>query len=134
MDYILANPDRNAGNIMFRDGHVKLIDHGSALAGIDFNPAFDNHAFVPYYLRVFASGGFGKMTPEQRLKALPRLNAEGEKKLSEWIGRLNKEVLQKILIPYGIDPTPELARLELLKFACSVQSADLAVLSVWTIG
>ena len=134
MDYILANPDRNAGNIMFRDGHIKLIDHGSALAGIDFNPAFDNHAFVPYYLRVFASGGFGKMTPEQRLKALPRLNAEGEKKLAEWVSRLNKEVLQKILIPYGIDPTPELARMELLKFSCSVQSADTAVLSVWTIG
>lgn len=134
MDYILANPDRNAGNVMFRDGYVKLIDHGSALAGIDFNPAFDNHAFVPYYLRVFAPGGFGKMEPEQRLKALPRLNAEGEKKLGEWIRRLDKVVLQKILIPYGIDPTPEVARLELLQFAIGIQAADLAVLSCWTIG
>ena len=134
MDYILANPDRNAGNVMFRDGYVKLIDHGSALAGIDFNPAFDGHAFVPYYLRVFASAGFGKMTPEQRLKALPRLNVEGEKMLGEWIHRLDKVVLQKLLIPYGIDPTPEIARLELLQFAVTIQAADLAVLSCWTIG
>jgi hypothetical protein len=74
------------------------------------------------------------MTPEQRLKALPRLNVEEEKKLGEWIHRLDKAILQKLLIPYGIDPTPEIARLELLQFAVTIQAADLAVLSCWTIG
>ncbi len=51
LDYVLGNPDRNSGNVMFCQGEVKLIDHGSALAGIDFKPAHDKFSFVPFYLR-----------------------------------------------------------------------------------
>jgi hypothetical protein len=131
MDYILGNPDRHSGNIMFCGPEIKLIDHGSALAGIDFRPGVDNYSFVPYYLRVFAPKDFSKQLPEEKLLALPRINQEKSSELAVWLQHLDNQILLKILIGYNIDPAPEEARLEFLKVACGVQPADLAINSAW---
>lgn len=133
MDYILGNPDRNMQNLMFCGPEVRLIDHGSALAGIDFKPATDKYSFVPYYLRVFCRGDFSKMTSSEKLQSLPRVGAGVEKELNEWLQKLDLDILRKLLIGYNIDPVPELARLESLKFACGIQPTDLAINSAWVV-
>lgn len=133
LDYVLGNPDRNNGNIMFCGPEVKLIDHGSALAGIDFKPSIDKYSFVPCYLRAFCRGGFNTMQSHEKLEALPRVSPTVEKELGEWIVKLDDGIVRKLLIGYNIDPVPDIARLDFLKFACGIQPADLAVNSAWVI-
>lgn len=133
LDYILANPDRHASNVMFCGPEVRLIDHGSALAGIDFKPPIDKYSFVPYYLRVFCRGDFKDLLPHEKLLALPRVHPTLEKELNEWLNKLDGEILRKLLIGYNIDPVPEMTRLEFLKFASTIQPADLAISSAWVV-
>jgi hypothetical protein len=133
LDYVNANPDRHSGNVMFCGPEIRLIDHGSALAGIDFKPPTDKYSFVPYYLRVFCRGGFSRVSVDEKVLALPRVNPSVEKELGEWLLKLDGGIVQKLLISYNIDPVPELARLDFLKFACGIQPADLAVNSAWVV-
>jgi hypothetical protein len=134
MDYVLGNPDRHSGNVMFCGNQVRLIDHGSALAGIDFQPPIDKHSFVPYYLRVFCPAGFGQLAADQKFKILPRVSEEIQSELVRFINMLHENIISALLLQYNIDPAPEVARLELLKFAVGIQPADLAINGVWTIG
>jgi GNAT superfamily N-acetyltransferase len=57
LDYVLGNPDRHSQNIMVDPDNksVKLIDHGSALAGPSFDPSEDSNSFIPFYLRAWPS-------------------------------------------------------------------------------
>lgn len=131
MDYIMGNPDRNAGNIMMRSGVLKLIDHGSAFAGKDFSPATDGNSYVPYYLRALAPDDFEKLPAFQRLNNLPRLSDTERERLSTWLRSLDASELANILYRYGIDAKPSVDRLNLLVGALAFQPADLAVLSFW---
>lgn len=133
IDYILGNPDRNSGNVMFCNGEVRLIDHGSAFAGVDFKPGHDKFSFVPFYLRALAAGDFNKLSPEQKLRSLPRLSAVLEGEFKHWLISLDSGLMSKLLIINGVDPVASLARLELLKDALDYQPADLAVLSNWVL-
>jgi hypothetical protein len=133
LDYVCGNPDRHYGNVMASGDKVKLIDHGSAFAGASFDPAHDKQSFVPCYLRPGVPG-WSKLSTDQKLRALPRLNAENESKFRKWLLDLNKQTLSQLLIPFGIDPTPEHDRLERLQKATSYQTADLAILSCWVVG
>lgn len=133
IDYILGNPDRNSGNVMFCQGEIKLIDHGSAFAGIDFKPGRDKYSFVPFYLRALSAGDFNKLSPEQKLKSLPRLPAVLEGEFKHWLISLDSDIMRKLLIINGVEPTPSLARLELIKEALDFQPADMAVLSNWVL-
>jgi hypothetical protein len=133
MDLVLGNPDRNAGNIMASGDKVKLIDHGSCFAGFKFDPAKDGISFVPYYLRPDVQG-FTQMTTNDKLRSLPRLNAQNEAKLRRWILDLNPELMGQIMTQYGIDSGPEKDRLQKLQQALGYQTADLAVLSQWVVG
>jgi hypothetical protein len=90
-------------------------------------------SFVPYYLRPSVPG-FNKMTTNEKLRHLPRLNHENETKLKKWLLDLSPSILQQIMTIYGIDAGPEIARLQKLQMACSYQTADLAILSAWTVG
>jgi hypothetical protein len=133
LDYLAGNPDRHQGNLMASGASVKLIDHGSAFAGLDFDPAKDGISFVPYYLRPSVAN-FTKLTTDQKLRVMPRLNAENEAKFKRWLLELNSQILGQLIMSYGIDPSPEIGRLEKLQQACSYQSADLAVISSWVVG
>jgi hypothetical protein len=133
LDYVLGNPDRHSGNIMASGEKVNLIDHGSAFAGASFDPAKDGMSFVPYYLRPGVVG-FGKLSTEGKLRSLPRLNSENERKFGKWLLDLSSQIIGKLVSGYGIDPTPEIKRLEKLQQACSYQNADLAILCCWVVG
>ena len=133
LDYVLGNPDRNAGNVMTRGGEVRLIDHGSALAGRHFAPAEDANSFVPYYLRALTPGDFAALAPEAKLRALPRLSAGAEQNLRTWLEELPAAAIAAQLRAYGVDPTPALERLRFLQGAVGVQAADLAVMAPWVL-
>jgi hypothetical protein len=133
LDYVLGNPDRHAGNLMASGDKVKLIDHGSTFAGVSFNPATDGMSFVPYYLRPGVIG-FNKLSVDEKLRKLPRLNPEIEKSFRKWLLDLSSDIMGHIIMMYGIDPQPEQNRLNRLQSATSYQSADLAILSCWVVG
>ena len=132
MDFVFGNPDRHAGNLMASGDTVKLIDHGSSFAGDGFTPATDGISFVPYYLRpgVFT---WSKLTTDEKLRKLPRLNSKDEKDLRDWLLDLNIDVIKTILNTYGIEAEPTQKRLERLQHSLSYQSADLAILSAWVV-
>lgn len=131
LDFVLGNPDRHANNLMVRDGDVKLIDHGSAMAGPDFDPAHDKYSFTPFYLRAWAPPKFSKLSDEDKLKYMPRLDKQTEEKLRSWIDGLHAEDLDKILYRYGVNPAPARARLAKLKAMVASEPADLAINKLW---
>ena len=133
LDYVGGNSDRHSGNLMYLGPEVRLIDHGSALAGIDFRPPVDKYSFVPCYLREFCPPGFGKLDAHAKLLKLPRGSNGVGKELTEWLQKLDGKILQKLLIGYDVDPAPCMARLEFLKTACGIQPADLAINGAWVV-
>lgn len=134
IDYVLGNPDRNAGNVMLRGTDVALIDAGSALAGPGFYPAGDPDVFTPYYLRALATSGFGDLAPETRQDALPRLNSAVAGELERWLRAVDLAVLGAALRPYGVDGRAEIGRSEALLAAVDTSDADDAVNAAWTTG
>ena len=133
IDFVLGNGDRNAGNLMASGDAVRLIDHGSSFAGEGFDPPKDGVSFVPFYLRPGVLD-FNKLSTNDKLRAMPRLNAENELKLKRWLLELSPEIMGTIMTQYGIGSEPEKARLQKLQQATSYQTADLAVLSAWVVG
>ncbi len=133
LDYILGNTDRHAGNIMVRGADVKLIDHGSALAGADFAPGSDRYSFVPFYLRALAPADFGQLSSGDQLKALPRLSAPAAADLRSWLDGLDGQELAATLHRYGVDAAPSVNRLDHLKTAAAHTPADLAVNGAWVL-
>lgn len=133
LDYICGNPDRHAGNIMCSNVDIKLIDHGSAFAGEDFNPPVDQNSFFPYYLRASCPSDFNNLTVGGKLKSLPRVSLSSLKSLRSWVMGLNTGALSLILEQYGIQPDPSMKRLERIQNGCGYQNADLAILSVWIV-
>jgi hypothetical protein len=133
LDFVLGNPDRHYGNAMASGDKVKLIDHGSSFAGLKFDPAKDQMSFVPFYLRPGVDN-FNSLTTNEKLRVMPRLNAQNEAKLRKWILDLNPELLGQIMTQYGIDSGPEKDRLQKLQQALGYQTADLAILSCWVVG
>lgn len=137
LDYVLGNPDRHANNLMADATgdtvrpDVKLIDHGSAMAGPDFDPAYDESSFVPYYLRAWAPGSFNDLDEDQKLKVMPRLHPRVAEDLHGWLSDIHAHELQLTLIRYGIDPEPALGRLAKLKMMISQEPVDLAINKLW---
>jgi hypothetical protein len=130
LDYVLGNVDSHSGNIMALGDKVVLIDHGSAFAGKDFSP-LDKYTFIPAYLRAVCPDNFKGMTPEEKLKALPRVSPIQEVKLKGWILGLDDKILAEVCYRYGTDPLPEINRLNSLKGMCLRMPADLAINSLW---
>lgn len=113
LDFVLGNPDRHGMNLMMSpEGELKLIDHGSAFAGIDFDPSRDENSFVPFYLRAWAPARFNALSAGEKLKLMPTVSHNVEKLLRRWVAALDAQALGSLLQEYGIDPEPSLARLE----------------------
>jgi hypothetical protein len=132
-DYAIGQTDRHAGNVMVRPPAVALIDYGSAFAGRDFAPALDRLTFVPFYLRALAPGEFSQLDPEGKLRALPRLNAEGAAALKAWLDGIDDVKLGAALERHGVDPKSTLDRLGQLRAGAGYSPADLAINAAWTI-
>lgn len=131
LDFVLGNPDRHAGNLMVHDGDVKLIDHGSAFAGTEFDPAHDRFSFTPYYLRAWCDGKFSQMSPQAKLKVMPRLDRQTEESLKGWIDGLKPEDLDRVLLRYGVNSEPAKARLASVKAMSAGMPADEAINKLW---
>lgn len=136
-DFVLGNPDRHANNLMSDSedppgrADVKLIDQGSAMAGNDFDPAHDQNSFVPYYLRAWAPIAFNRLTTDEKVHVMPRLSSHGEADLRGWIDNIHADELQLILVRFGINPEPALARLAKLKALSAEFPSDEAVDKIW---
>lgn len=156
MDYVFGNPDSHGGNVMADptpvegDGHerhrhfqhsdqpvdstedVQLIDHGSAYAGDEFDPAHDHASFVPFYLRAWAPHtNFNQLPLEDKLKYLPRVHGDVAKRLTTWIEGRRPDEVRVICQRYGIDPEPTLKRLEKLQALARTMPVDEAVDRLW---
>lgn len=131
-DYVLGNPDSHGQNLMTDDeGDVKLIDHGSAFAGDDFDPAHDKNSFVPYALRAWAPRSFNTLSTEDKLHYLPRLNPEVAARIGKWVAQISSAHLEAVCHRYGIDPTPTTKRLALLKERATQMPVDKAINELW---
>lgn len=114
LDYVLGNPDRHAGNMMTDGEWVVLIDHGSALAGDEFDPN-DSNTFCPYYLRCWGASNFAKLSPKERYRMIPHPNDIQEEMLKVWVESLPVDSVRVKLESYGVDPKPFQARLATLR-------------------
>lgn len=130
LDYVLGNPDRHGGNVILRGDEFKLIDHGSAFAGKEFNPAHDWASFVPFYLRAWAPH-FSKMSTADKLRVMPRLGDKSAEDLKTWLKNLDPYQLRHDLLSYGIDPQYITNRLNELKVASETMPVDLAINTAW---
>jgi hypothetical protein len=131
--YVLGEPDGHGQNVMMdEDGEVRFIDHGSAFAGSQFDPANDQDSFVPAFLRAWAPPQFNALPPEEKLRSMPRVNARVAGELQAWILGLQPSELAALLVPYGIDPKPSLERLARLRAAVTGAPADEAINRLWT--
>jgi len=135
LDFILGNPDRHGQNLMVgpaKDNfHVALIDHGSAFAGSDFDPASDPNSFIPYYLRAWQASSWKELDAEGRLKAMPMISRNLDDELKEWVNRLHADDLEQILTRYGIDPKPSVERLAKVKSLLTADNMSAAVNRLW---
>lgn len=113
MDYLLGNPDRHSQNIMVDPkGHlVKLIDHGSAMAGNSFDPVNDPDSFIPYYLRAWTGRKFTTMSPKERMLAMPSMDPQTSKGYDIWVKDMPDHQIAAILEEYHVNPQPALRRL-----------------------
>jgi hypothetical protein len=135
LDGVLASVDRHGNNLMINDeGHVALIDHGSSFAGFSFNPGNDDNSFVPYYLRVWGPDkGWNKMSKDQQLASLPRLPDAMDEVLKKGVLRLDIHDLSEVLLRYGINPAPSVARLKKVQsFAEKPSNLSVGLNRMWT--
>lgn len=131
LDYVAGNVDRHAGNLMYRAGDIRLIDHGSTFVGEGFAPGHDKNSFVPAYLRAWTNSNFSAMSSVDKLKHMPRLGRQGEEDLADWIDGLDSAVIKSVCTRYGINPVPAVERLARVKLYMSRQPSDLAVNRIW---
>ena len=131
LDYICGQTDRHAQNILATtEGRVGLIDAGAAFAGRDFNPSHDKNSFIPYYLRAW-SDGFNRLTPQERLRAMPHTDEGSRNYLSSWVNQIDENRLRHILESHGVDAEPTLERLAHLRELAAMNGVDRAINSMW---
>jgi hypothetical protein len=120
LDWVAGNGDRHGHNLLMNpEGQVRLIDHGSAFAGIRFDPAHDRQSFVPFYLRFSTPQGetFNTLKTEEKLALMPDLPSMVASRMKAWLQGLSESELSDILRGFGIDPQPALMRLRQIKEA-----------------
>jgi hypothetical protein len=131
LDAVLSNVDRHSNNMMLHDKDLKLIDHGSSMAGEGFDVK-DRYTFVPYYLRYAFTGRFSALSPIERLKVMPRVSSQVEESIRNWIVSLNPSDLDKVLPNYGINTTPAKERLIHIQQLIRNEPSDLGINRFWS--
>jgi GNAT superfamily N-acetyltransferase len=117
IDFVLGNPDRHSQNMMVDTDErvVKLIDHGSALAGQSFDPATDDNSFIPFYLRAWTNRKFKEMKPQERMRYMPGLDRRAEQLFDQWVAGLDPDMMAEILHDYNVNAEPALQRLAMVR-------------------
>lgn len=115
--WILGEVDAHSSNIMYskNDSRCYFIDHGASMAGPNFNPAFDENSYIPYFLRAWTGNKFKTLGPVERSTVMPSVPSQIEKIVEEWVAGISPQKLAWELRKYGIDPTAMLARLNQVK-------------------
>lgn len=137
LDFALGQTDRHLNNILVDSqanpgqASVKLIDEGSTFAGADFAPGVDRMTFCPAYLRAWAPKGFNQMSPEDKLRAMPKGSSQALNEVVNWLDNLPIATLEQLLKPYGLDAQPILDRLAKLKMYLSTDLIDKAIERLW---
>lgn len=133
MDMVLGNPDRHEQNVMVRHDKVKLIDHGSAFAGIEFSPVDDTHSFVPIYLRYRDQKAFKDLSVEERLDIMPRIVKNSQiEELKGWVMGLQPSDLD--LSAFNVDTSACVYRLETLKMLAQGNEPIDLIINRWWAG
>jgi hypothetical protein len=132
LDWVLGNPDRHLANLMGNDrGEIQLIDHGSAFAGREFNPGLDQYSFIPGYLRfMHLDVDIHKVPVKDRLRLMPRLNANVASHIRSWADSLSPDDLADVLNKYQIDPAHCLERLRQIQ-GIQDKPIDLLMNELW---
>jgi hypothetical protein len=115
------------------EGHIGLIDHGSAFAGPSFDPANDEDSFIPYYLRVWSGAGFSAKTPDERLAVMPKCSRDADTELKRWFEGLDEGKLKTVLVAYGMDPTACLDRFKGFRDGLAEKNFSRYVNEFWVI-
>jgi len=117
IDFVLGNPDRHSQNMMVDPDNktVKLIDHGSALAGQSFDPSDDDNSFIPFYLRAWTNRKFKEMSPQDRTRHMPGIDRRGEQVFDQWVDDLDEDNMAEILLSYNVNPDPAMQRLAMIR-------------------
>lgn len=133
LEYVCGNPDSHGTNLLVNHEklEVKLIDHGSAFAGSEFDPGHDKASFVPCYLRAWAPIRFNRLSLESKLAHMPEVSPSVRTRLKKWVEGLDVHQLESILSRYGIDPAPTLARLAKVKEETAELPVDVVVNRLW---
>ena len=130
--WILGEADAHAQNMLVSPGgSISLIDHGSSMAGQNYSPGTDSKSFIPFILRVWGPDkDFKKMTPEQRVKVMPRLGHYEDDILKRWVLEdFKPDMVEHVLRKYGMDDIIVkacLARLEELRHVSKDPSTNLS--------
>jgi hypothetical protein len=132
--YILGEADAHGQNILTDGKTIKLIDHGSAFAGMDFNPKEDENIFIPYFLRVGRIKD--KMSTEQKYDRMPRTTSQKAKdNIRAFLNNVDPKQLATILEKYNLDPKPVIARWLLVTKLINVSpNPDDIIDMLWTEG
>lgn len=132
LDYILGNVDRHSGNILIssKTSDVKLIDHGSTMAGNGFNPA-DKSTFVPFYLRYHVAENFKNLSQAEKLLKMPKVPEIVADSLKAWFNSIDVNLMAGVLIRYGIEPKPMVERFNAIKVMLLEMPLDTIVATLW---
>jgi len=133
LDYVFGNVDRHGQNLMIDEDNktIALIDHGSAFAGREFDPAYDRNSFVPFYLRAWTGRRFNNLPLKEKLSVMPETSELVRKELKSWLDGLHADRLEGVLTRYGIDPAPSVQRLAKLKVLAGTMPVDKAINRLW---
>lgn len=131
-DYLLGNSDRHGKNVLWKDGQMQLIDHGSALAGYGFDPGGDpQQTFTPWYLRLWAGESYASLGSEEKGAKLPKLGTWADESLRAWLGGLDAGGISAVLARYGVMVGPTEQRLRILRAWANAHGASTAVCEAW---
>lgn len=136
MLYLLGEADAHGGNCMVntKNNSFFLIDHGSSFALEPFfDPGSNKSTFIPFFLRYNVMEGFNKLSPEDKLKALPRIHPIVEKDLRHWFNSLNLNIIKEAIKTYNIGTKSVEARYEMIKVRAMEEPMDLTINQLWTL-
>lgn len=129
--YILGDADAHGNNLLTDGTNVKMIDHGTSFADMNFNPADDDKVFVPYILRAW--GYKDHMSQKEKYDTMPTIDNDGVKQnLTHWLQSIDQHELMALLNNFLIDPKPALTRLKLIQKMSQVSPIDQVINSLWT--
>jgi hypothetical protein len=130
----LGEADAHGQNMLTDGKTIKLIDHGTAFSGMDFDPKNDPNIFIPYFMR--AGRIKDKMSFTEKYAHMPSVkNQKAKEDIKVFFNNVDPVQISKTLEKYQIDPKPVVARWLLLTKLINVSpNPDDIINMLWTEG